>query len=86
MWMTPNARATCRNEGVSWFGSSYDNSLITEPITLKLRMHVGTHLVMHLHVTQLGCYCTCACAGYHSQISRTAVPIALKFGTPVRTG
>ena len=34
---------------------------MTGPIALKFRMlHEGVHLTMYLHVSQLGCYCTCA--------------------------
>ena len=56
MWVTPNARATCKNEGDVSFLTNDDNSVITEPIALKLRMHEGIHLAMYFHVSQLGCY------------------------------
>ena len=70
------------------FCNNYDNLVITGPIALKFRMQVGTHQAMHFHVsvvtvgvllhvrTCMGC----------SQISRTAEPIALKFGTVMETG
>ena len=80
MWGTPNTRATYKTKGCQ-LGKSYDNSIITGPITLKLRMHVGTHISMSFHESQLGCYCTRARARQWSfQISRTAGPIALKLG------
>ena len=44
------------------FDNNYDNSVITGPIALKPCMHVGTYLAMYIHVSQLGCYCTCAVA------------------------
>ena len=81
MWVTLNARATCKNEGVLVFYDD-DNSIITGLIALKLRMHEGIHLATYFYVSQLGCYCTCA----RSQISRTGEPIALKFGTAMGTG
>ena len=59
MWVTPNARATCKIKGCQ-FDNNYDDSVITGPIMLKLRMHVGTHLAVHFHVSQLACYRTCA--------------------------
>ena len=57
--MTPNARATCKNEGVL-VSYNYDNSVSSGPIVLTLRMHEGIHLAMYFHVSQLGCFCTCA--------------------------
>ena len=44
------------------FCNNYDRSVIIGPITLKLRTYeyVGTYLAMQFHVSQLGCYCTCA--------------------------
>ena len=44
----------------------YNNSVITRPIALKLRMHLGTHPAMYLHVSQLECDCTCARARQRS--------------------
>ena len=57
MWVTPNARATCKNEGGIPYqlGNNYDNLVITGLITLKLRMDVGSYLAMYFHVSQLGC-------------------------------
>ena len=43
MWVTMNARATCKTKGCH-LDNNYDDSVITGPITLKLHMHVGTHL------------------------------------------
>ena len=57
--------ATCKTKGCQ-LDNNYDNSVITGPITLKLRMHVGTHLAMYFQVSQLGCYCTCARARQRS--------------------
>ena len=37
MWVTTNARATCKTKGCQ-LDNNYDNSVITGPITLKLRM------------------------------------------------
>ena len=57
--------------------NNYDSPIITEPITLKLRMHVGILSAIYCHVSQQGCDCTCARARQRSfQISRTAGPIA----------
>ena len=50
---------TCKTNGCQ-LDNNYDNSVITGPIALKFRMHVGTHLAMYFHVSQLGYYCTCA--------------------------
>ena len=83
MWVTPNARATCKNEGMLVF-NNYDNSIITGPIALKLRMHEVIHLAKYFYVSQLGCYCAHTCKG-RSQIARTAELIALKFGTAMGT-
>ena len=83
-----NARATRKTKGYQ-FGNIYDNSVISGPITLKLRMHVavGTHLAMYFHVSQLGCYCTCARARERTfYILRTAEPIALKLGILMGNG
>ena len=54
-------------------------------MALKLRMREGIYLAMYFHVLQLGCYCTCARARV-VPISRTAEPIALKFGAAMGTG
>ena len=60
-----------------WCKKVYCNILVTTwPITLKLRMHLGTHPAMHLYVSQLGCDCTCARARramfhVHVQCSRS---------------
>ena len=62
MWMTPIARATCKNEGVSFFSSNYDSSVTAAPIVLTFRIHCeGSHLVMRFHVPHV-LYYTCALA------------------------
>ena len=40
-----NARATCKTKGCQ-LCNMYDNSVITGPIMLKLRMYVRTHRAM----------------------------------------
>ena len=60
------------------FCNNYENSVITGPIALKLRMHVGTHLKMYFHVPQLGCYCTCERA--------RVIPSSSVFGKSRRGG
>ena len=86
MWVTSNARATCKTKGCQ-LCNNYDNSVITGPITMNLRLHVGTHTTMYFHVSQLGYDCTCARARQKSfQISRTAGPIARIFGKAMGTG
>ena len=42
------------------FSNNYDNCIIIWPIALKLRIHEDIRLAMYLHVSELGCYCTCA--------------------------
>ena len=83
MWVTPTARAKCNNKRCQ-ICSHYNNSAITGAISLKLGVKVGIHQAMHSYVLRLGCYCTCARAGL--QISRTAGPIALKFGMRLGSG
>ena len=125
MRVTPNARAKMKG---CLFSNNHDNSVITGPIALKLRMHEDIHLAMYFDVPQLGCYCTYTRArvvprsrerlnrlrsnlvqrwgpanrvACKSQLgptlhvrrcrvtvadSRTAGPIALKFGTRIGTG
>ena len=79
MWVTTNAGATCKTKGRQ-LDKNYDNYWATGPITLKLRMHVDTHLAKYFHVSQLGCYYTCAHARQRSfRISKTAELIALNL-------
>ena len=80
-WLYYNAHATCKTKGCQ-LDNNYDNSVITGPITLKLCMHVGTHLAAKVN---WDLPCTCARAVWRFQISRTAGPIALKFGTLIGT-
>ena len=51
MWVTPNARATCKTKGCQ-LCNNYDILVTTWPIALKLRMHVGTHPTTYLYVSQ----------------------------------
>ena len=85
MWVTPNARARAKMKGRQ-FSNNYDNSVITGPITLKLRMQEGIHLAMYFHASQLGMLLHVRTCKGRSQITRTAEPIALKFGTAMGTG
>ena len=55
--VAPNARVTCKNEGVSVFVITTVYLYLLGPIVLKFRMHVGTRLAMYFHVAQLGSTC-----------------------------
>ena len=71
MWVTLNARATCKTKGCQLCNNC--NILVTTwRITLKIRMHirVGSHPAMYLYVSQLWCDCTCARARQRCSRSR----------------
>ena len=61
------------------FSNNYDNFVITGPIALKLCMHVATHLAMHVHASQLGCFCTCARARVVPRSEQLLNPLRSNF-------
>ena len=53
MWVTSNTRVTCKTKGCQLCNNC--NILVTTgPITLKLRMHVGTHPAMYVSCVTVG--------------------------------
>ena len=80
--------ATCQTEGCQ-LCNNFNILVTTWPITLRLRMYVGTHdppSNVSLYVTVGVRLHVRTCKATMLQISRTGGPIALKFGTRLGTG